>query len=332
MNENRKTSTLLSILAVVVVIGFVLAGTSESTYAQMRLEMRPVETVTLSTQQLLMGDRNGKPVVLAGELRIPKPGTDKLPAVILIHGAGGISAAHDRWVQEINSIGVAVFILDSFSGRGIIDTVTDQSQLDTLAMMVDAYRALGTLAQHPRIDPNRIAVMGFSKGAVAAVYSSNERFRKMYGPPNVEFAAHIGVYTPCNVTYRDDDKITGKPIRLFHGIADDWVPIEPCRAYVERLKKAKADVALAEYPGAYHAYDYSFLKEPVKRPMAQTARNCQLAEGDAGQVLNSKTGEPFTLNDPCMERGTTVVYNEAATTATTMAVKEFLVATFQLKV
>ena len=79
MNENRKTSTLLSILAVVVVIGFVLAGTSESTYAQMRLEMRPVETVTLSTQQLLMGDRNGKPVVLAGELRFPSQAPTSFP-------------------------------------------------------------------------------------------------------------------------------------------------------------------------------------------------------------------------------------------------------------
>jgi dienelactone hydrolase len=301
----------------------------------MRLEMRPVETVTLSTQQLLMGDRNGKPAVLAGELRIPKPGTDKLPAVILIHGAGGISAAHDRWMQEINSIGVAVFILDSFSGRGIINTVTDQSQLDTLAMVVDAYRALGTLARHARIDPNRIAVMGFSKGAVAAVFSSNERFRisgrcmarQMSNSPRTSAFTRRAMWL-----YRDDDKVTGKPIRLFHGIADDWVPIEPCRAYVERLKKAKADVALAEYPGAYHAYDYYFLKEPVKLPAAQTSRNCQLAEGDAGQVLNSKTSEPFTLNDLCMEKGTTVVYNEAATTATTMAVKEFLVTTFQLKV
>jgi dienelactone hydrolase len=153
----------------------------------------------------------------------------------------------------------------------------------------------------------------------------------MYGPANVEFAAHIGVYTPCNVTYRNDDEVTGKPIRLFHGIADDWVPIEPCRTYVERLKKVKADVALAEYPGAYHAYDYFYLKEPVKLPMAQTSRNCQLAEGDTGQVLNSKTGRPFSLDDPCMEKGTTVVYNEAATTATTMAVKEFLVATFKLE-
>ena len=81
-------------------------------------------------------------------------------------------------------------------------------------MMVDAFRALDTLAQHSRIDPNGIAVMGFSKGAIAAVYSSNERFRKMYGPPNVQFAAHIGLYTPCDVTYNDDDKVTGKALHL----------------------------------------------------------------------------------------------------------------------
>jgi dienelactone hydrolase len=296
-------------------------------HAQARVEVRPVETITLSTQQFLTGDKNGKPATLAGELRIPRPGTDRLPAVILLHGSGGISASHERWVQELNSAGVATFLLDSFSGRGINNTINDQSQLDSLAMMIDAFRALDTLAEHPRIDPNRIAVMGFSKGAVAAVYSSNERFRKMYGPPNVQFAAHIGLYTPCNVTYKDDDKVTGKPIRLFHGIADDWVSIEPCRAYVARLKSSGADVALTEYPGAYHAYDNFFLKEPLRRPQAQTTRHCSLAEGDGGEILNRTTGKHYDLNDPCVERGTTVVSNEEATAGTTKAVKEFLTGT-----
>ena len=115
---------------------------------------------------------------------------------------------------------MTTFLLDGFSGRGINNTINDQSHLDSLAMMVDAFRVLDTLAQHSRIDPNGIAVMGFSKGAIAAVYSSNERFRKMYGPPNVQFAAHIGLYTPCDVTYNDDDKVTWKPLHLFHGIAD----------------------------------------------------------------------------------------------------------------
>src|SRR5206468_8543193 len=134
-----------------------------------------------------------KAVTLAGELRIPRPGSDRLPAVILVHGSGGVNASHERWAQELNSIGVATLILDTFSGRGIVSTVNDQSQLHSLAMMVDAYRALAILAEHPRIDRDRIAVIGFSKGAVASVYSSSRRFRELYGPPGVEFAAHIGL-------------------------------------------------------------------------------------------------------------------------------------------
>lgn len=324
MSVNRRLWPSLALPFAGVVFGAVLAGVPRGVGAQTRFEMRPVETVTLTTQQFLTGEKNGKPEILAGELRIPTPGTDKLAAVVLIHGSGGASSLHERWVQELNGIGVATFLLDSFSGRGIVSTVNDQSQLDHLAMMVDAYRALGSLAEHPRIDPNRIAVMGFSKGAVAAVYSSNQRFRKLYGPATVEFAAHIGLYTPCNVTYRDDTMVTGKPIRLFHGMADDWVSIEPCRAYVARLKNAGADAILAEYPGAYHAYDAVSLKEPAKYPQAQTTRHCLLAEGDAGDILNSKTGAHYALNDPCVERGTTVAYNEAATADSTKAVKELV--------
>jgi hypothetical protein len=55
-----------------------------------------------------------------------------------------------------------------------------------------------------------------------------------------------------------------------------------------------------------------------------------LEEGENGVVLNAKTGTPFTLADPCMVRGTQLVYNAAAHQATVKAVKEFLTATFNL--
>jgi dienelactone hydrolase len=311
-------------------ITIALSGSHAGAQNVARIELQPIQTVTLKTEQILNGDTKGTPATLAGELRIPKPGSDRLPAVVLIHGSGGVGGNVDAWAKEINSLGIVAFILDTFSGRGIVSTVSDQSQLDSLAMTIDAYRALALLAQHPRIDPERIAVMGFSKGAVPAVYSSNERFRKLYNPAKVSFAAHIGLYTPCNVQYRDDDKVTGVPIRLFHGIADDYVAVAPCRGYVERLKRAGANVALTEYPDAYHGYDSTALPPSVHLPQAQTTRNCTLREGDNGQVLNAKTGAIYTLADSCVEHGPHVGFNQAAYQATVKAVREFLAATFKL--
>ena len=300
---------------------------------EVKPEIHSVETVTLTGRQFLLGEKAGKPTILGGMLRIPTSGTGRLPAVVLLHGSAGVAESTERWAQELTGIGAATFLLDSFSGRGITNSTADQSQLDALAMMVDAYRVLGMLARDPRLDPERIVVMGFSKGAVAAVYSSNERFRSAYGPLNAEFAAHIGLYTPCYITYRDDDRVTGKPIRLFHGEADDYVPVAACRAYVERLRKRGVDVSLTEYPGAHHTYDNFRLPSdgtPVQRPQAQTLRNCQLAEGEDGVIFNVNTGRPFEINtDPCVERGPHVGYNAAAASATLYAVKEFLIATFR---
>jgi dienelactone hydrolase len=285
----------------------------------------------VTNQQFLTGNAYGKPVMLAGELRLPRATTEKFPLVVLVHGSGGLSAATDRWAQELNDFGIAAFLLDSFTGRGIVTTSADQSQLDSIAMMHDAYAALARLAAHPRIDAARIAVMGFSKGAVASVYSSNQRFRKLYGPAGAEFAAQIGLYTPCNVAFRDDAQVTGKPIRMHHGIADDYVAIEPCRSYVQRMKQTGADVVLNEYPDAHHAYDVFTLPPSQKNATSQTTRNCSLQEGDKGQILNAKTGQAYSLaSDSCVELGPHVGYHAAAHQATVKAVKEFLGATFKL--
>ena len=289
-----------------------------------RTEVYPVQTVTLGTADFLLGKKDGKPTMIAGELRIPKPGTDRLPAVVLVHGSGGIGFNSGMWADELNKAGLATFVVDSFTGRGITQTVTDQSQLSSYAMMNDAFAALAALARHPRIDPGKIAVMGFSKGAVPSIYASMNRFQSAYAPDGAGFAAYIGFYTPCNVALIDDEKVGTRPIRLYHGLADDWVPVGPCRDYVARLKKAGADISLVEYPGAYHAFDNQMIPGTMQLPQALTGRKCRFEEKQPGVIINNDTGQPATANDSCIERGATIAYNAEATAAARKDVVEFL--------
>jgi dienelactone hydrolase len=289
-----------------------------------RVEVIPFESLSATTRQVLTGGKGAKPVTIAGVLRLPRPGPDRVPVVVLMHGSAGINARQDRWVQELNAAGIATFDVDSFSGRGIQNTVGDQAQLSTQAMMIDAFRALALLRAHPRIDPERIAILGASKGGMAALYSATERFRKMYAPDGASFAVHVGLYAACNVTYREDDKVGKKPIRLFHGAADDWVLAAPCRDYVARLRKTGADVTLTEFEGAHHAYDSTTLTVPLKLPRAQTARKCSMRENADGEIVDARSGEIWSPESPCVERGTTVAYDPAATEATVRAVKEIV--------
>jgi dienelactone hydrolase len=291
-----------------------------------RIEVLAVKSSTLTRREFLQADGPGKEVMLAGELRLPPRAAPKVPAVILVHGSGGIGGSTDVWARELNAIGVAAFILDTFSGRGIVSTVADQDQLNSLAMMVDAYRALDLLAAHPRIRTDRIGVMGFSKGAVASVYSAMERFRATHGGKDIRFAAHIGFYTPCNIAYEGETKVGPAPIRLFHGITDDYVAIGPCRDYAARLKAAGADVSLTEYPESQHSFDNPTTPALVDVPNAQSTRNCRLKEGPNGAaVLNAETGAPFVLKtDPCLAIGAHVGHNPETTALARIAVREFL--------
>ncbi|MDO9711384.1 dienelactone hydrolase family protein [Paracraurococcus lichenis] len=291
-----------------------------------RVEVVPIASRTLSGEEFLAGQREGgKPTLLAGELRLPfpLPPGRKVPAVVLVHGSGGSGASTDLWARELNAAGLGAFILDSFAGRGITSTVQDQSQLHSLAMMVDAYRALDWLAEHPRIRADRIAVMGFSKGAVAAVYSAMTRFQSAFGNPAHRFAAHIGLYTPCNIAYAKDAEVGPAPIRLFHGVVDDYVAIAPCRDYAARLKQAGADVSLTEYANGQHSFDNPFQPLLVTVADAQTTRGCRLEEGPGGAMLNAETKRPYTLADACVARGAHVGYDPVGAAAVRAAVRAF---------
>jgi len=212
-----------------------------------RTELYAIPSVTISDQQFLTGDANGKQVTVAGEFRVAQ-GSGRLPVVVMMHGSGGVNGTSEAWVHQFNSMGISTFVIDGFSGRGITATSTNQALLGRLNLIVDIYHALEILAKHPRVDPDRIVLMGFSRGGQAALYASESRFQKLWNKSGLQFAAYIPFYPDCSTTYVDDTEIVDRPIRIFHGTPDDYNQVASCKAFVARLKEAKRDVVLTEYP------------------------------------------------------------------------------------
>jgi len=295
-----------------------------------RIEAIPFETRTVSDDAFRAGDKTaGAATEIAGVLRLPI-GSGPFPVVVLIEGSGGIGSNNDYWNRQLLPHGIATFTIDGFTGRGIDSLVADQSKLGLMNMIVDLYRGLAVLAKKPTVDPSRIAVMGFSRGGLITLYSAMKRFQAAWNESGVTPAAYIPLYPVCNFEFLDDTDVAGGPIRIFHGAADDYVPIGPCQAYVQRLKQAGKDVDITALPGAYHAYDMTVLpSKAMFLPNAQKT-DCIIAEDKSGPMLNNATGKPWTATDACNGVGAHLAYSAEATAITDKAVLDFLTSLFKL--
>lgn len=321
------------IFAVIVVLLAAPAQAAEAPSRQIaaRTELHTIPSLTLSDQQFLTGDPGGKPVFISGQLRIAQ-GSGRLPVIVLQHGSAGFGANVEYWARELNEIGVSTFALDGMTGRGLVEVNSNQALLGRLNFIVDIYRALEILAKHPRVDPGRVALMGFSRGGQAALYASLTRFDKLWNKSGLSFVAYLPFYPDCKASFIDDTEVTGRPIRIFGGTADDYNPIAACKLYVQRLKAVGRDVELTEYPTASHAFDNPLGAQPAAvSPSFESVRDCAIEEHADGVLINAATQQPFTYKDACVVRGPHLGYDPAAINAARAAVKQFLQATFTLQ-
>src|ERR1700742_1503711 len=133
-----------------------------------RTDLISINTLTLSDRQFLTGDSEAKATVISGKLRVAQ-GEGRVPVVVLMHGSGGMGPNIEFWERTFNAIGVSTFAIDGFTGRGLVQTSTNQALRGRTNFILDIYRGLEALAKHPRVDTQRIALMGFSRGGQAAL-------------------------------------------------------------------------------------------------------------------------------------------------------------------
>ena len=111
-----------------------------------------------------------RPARLTAQLWLPEQTERPSPCMVLLSSSAGVQRHREHYyAQALNAAGTAALIVDSFTGRGVRRTVADQTLVSAAQMEGDAFAALALLRADSRIDPQRIGVMGVSKGGVATL-------------------------------------------------------------------------------------------------------------------------------------------------------------------
>jgi len=228
-----------------------------------------------SFREIIAGEGQSKPVTISGTLKIPKQVESKVPAVIILHGAGGVNDHYFEVADSLNEMGIAAFVVDSLHSRGMGSAREILKELfHSYAIRIsDAYAALELLSTHPRIDRNRIAVLGYSHGGKVALFAASEKIRWSFIADDLRFAASIAYYPHCGQQFKDID-FTDAPVLMLLAEKDNICPIGSCLEYAERMKESGADIKAVVYNGAHHLFPVLSGHKPINVPELPDWSHC----------------------------------------------------------
>lgn len=227
---------------------------------------------------------------------------EKLPAVLLFHGfTGNISAMHGMFVKlsrELEKNGIAAFRYD-FLGNGESDG--DHREMTVSREIEEAQEILDSVRQDPRIDPERVSLLGISLGGLVASVVGGLRHDQvdklallcaagnMYelvkdmveaslAIPDLVYVDHGGYL--IGRAFGEDIKLLDVfaeakafqgDVLLVHGTKDLMVPFEMSKTYQEMVYGGRALLHAVE--GADHTFNKHEWEQEVIRTVVQFLTN-----------------------------------------------------------
>jgi len=199
---------------------------------------------------------------------MPRPQGGAAPAVVALHGCGGLYNAsgtafdprYPEYVERLHRAGYHVLLPDSFGSRGsgsICAVPAGQRTITVEMRRGDAIAAVNWLARQPEVDPRRIAMLGWSHGGstlLSAVNAARDDYAR-------DVVAAVAFYPGCSGLRNGEPG--GRPFRLqapllmLLGEKDDWTPPGRCVELAERVRQAQpgADIEVRVYADSYHGFD-----------------------------------------------------------------------------
>lgn len=290
-----------------------------------------------SLRQLLTGAAPDAQVDVPALLNLPARLTSaRIPAVVVVHSLAGFREENEGWqARQLRQAGFATLTYDSFAARGMGDLVTAarRGPPPYPSALADAFAALSARSRDSRIDPQRIAILGFSFGGEVAHVTAFKRISGALARDGEQFAAHVAYY-PAGVygVVAGETAYTDAPILIMVG-GDDTLPKAKVEAYLayEKASGHPAPIELVTYPEASHGWTSPSIGPSREFPYLASTQKCPFALITPHQGLQLLIdGQPRPFDDKGFEAcirdnlGYTMGFNEAVRRQSTEAAIGFL--------
>ena len=184
----------------------------------------------------------------------------KYPLVLFLHGAGERGSDNQKqlthggqmFLNPVNREKYPAFVLfpqcpkNDYWAYGVRPTTFIPGQMPKVEKMPSKFQAVKEMLDYyltnPAVDKSRIYIIGLSMGAMGT-FDMVARF------PDI-FAAAVPI---CGIVNPDRLSVAQNvSFRIFHGDADNIVPVEGSREAYKVLKSIGASVEYIEFPGCNH--------------------------------------------------------------------------------
>lgn len=246
-----------------------------------------VEVAAHRTDLMPLPGPSSKP--LMGYLARPaSPG--RYPAVVELHGCGGFGTLDVVVADVLKSFGYVALALDSLGDYNACEKNASDA---ALAEAFDAYAVLDWLAQQSNVDPDRVALLGFSMGGGATLDAVEPELIEDKKPRH--FRAAVAYYPLC----KDRAGVTTAPTLILVGDKDDWTLASWCGEMIARRDGRGAPVTLIVYPSVTHAFNYP---APPRQYLAHHLEYDAKATADAWTQVRSFLHDRLDRSEPAGRR------------------------------
>jgi dienelactone hydrolase len=195
-------------------------------------------------------------------------GPGPFPALVLHHQCGGLGNARWQnvsmlgWAKEAVARGYVALLVDSLGPRNVdMVCMGPRGGVNLPRGVKDVLQAAEHLRKFDFVDKKRIALAGYSWGAMVGVLASSKHWGRTLAPGE-RFAAVVSFYpgcftipTPGGGAFEIVNTDVDRPLLVLMGEKDNETPPTECISRLDAARAAGAPVEWHVYSTATHCWD-----------------------------------------------------------------------------